>query len=107
MKTLTTLFCAMLFSGCAALRPISIPIELDHVSHVSQHFGSERTNYGYNAVALGLKFRPLPYTTVVLSEGVSLDHHYTYRGRFPETYGALMGPRELTTIRTVIEIPLR
>lgn len=78
------------------LRPDSLDIETTHVSHISQHFGSNATNFGYDSIALAAsyKWRRL---TVTVAEGIVLD------SRDPHTheacYGALFGPREVFTAR--------
>lgn len=46
------LFC---LSGCAVM-PDSIPVEVQHLSHVSQHFGRNPTNFGFEAVFIGAKW---------------------------------------------------
>ncbi len=38
-------------SGCA-LTPERINAEYQHVSHISQHFGPDKTNYGYNSLGI-------------------------------------------------------
>lgn len=43
--------------GCAVLLPDAIPVEATHVSHLSQHFTERPTNYGYDAVYAGLKWK--------------------------------------------------
>lgn len=94
-----------LFAGCAEMRPVSLPIELTHVSHASQHFEAHPTDYGYNAVSIGAKWRPMPGMTIVLSEGYVLNHEYRLHG-LPMA-GGLVGPAEIFTGRIVYEIPLR
>lgn len=50
-----------LMTGCAellpALMPDAIPLEVTHVSHISQHFAAHPTNYGYDAFYAGLKWK--------------------------------------------------
>ena len=96
-------------TACAELKPVSVPIEVEHVSHASQHFGSDPTNYGYDAVSIGLKWRPLPYATVVVSEGYVIEGKCTHiRTGAPTSYGALVGNTpEVTTARFTFEIPIR
>ena len=46
-------------SGCATL-PDSIPIEVQHLSHISQHFGSHQTELGFEAIFVGAKWNRGP-----------------------------------------------
>lgn len=32
--------------------PNSVRVETEHVSHITQHFGLDRTNYGYESVGV-------------------------------------------------------
>ena len=42
---------ALLLAGCAVL-PNNVRVETAHVSHLTQHFGPDRTNYGYDSVGV-------------------------------------------------------
>jgi hypothetical protein len=42
---------ALLLAGCAVL-PNNVRVESEHVSHLTQHFGPDRTNYGYDSVGV-------------------------------------------------------
>lgn len=89
-------------SGCAHT---SVLVEADHVSHISQHepFTNNPTNYGYDAVSVGLRFRPAKGLTVDLLDGRVLEGYYAGSN----SYGALVGPREVFTGRITYEWPLR
>jgi hypothetical protein len=98
-----------LLSGCSALHtlePNTLPIELTHVSHSTQHFGSNPTNYGYDAVSIGAKWKPLKNLSITVSEGVILEKRCRTADGERE-YGALYGPREVFTGRISYEIPLK
>jgi len=100
-----------LLAGCSTLRtlePNSLPIEIDHVSHLTQHqpFTDHPTAYGYEAFSIGAKWRPTPNFSISVSEGAILDHGY-YGPTGKREYGALLGPREVFTGRLVYEIPLK
>jgi len=95
----------VLLSGCSALTPVAVPIEVTHDSHVTQHepFTSHPTNYGIDTVSVGLKWEPLSHATVVLEDGVILEH---FNPELPG-YGSFAGPREIFTARVTYEIPLK
>ena len=97
--------CALLLAGCQMLKPVSVPIEVTHVSHLTQHwpFTDHPTCYGFDSVSVGLKWQPVRHMTVVLEEGMVLEN------RDPNFYGygSLAGPRELFTGRVTYEVPLR
>jgi hypothetical protein len=64
-------------SGCSIL-PDSIPVEAQHLSHVTQHFGSHPTNYGTNVLFIGAKWEHGPVTFEV-KDGYSTnlyDHRH-------------------------------
>lgn len=61
---------SVLATGCANLAPLA---EYQHLSHVTQHFGHNRTNYGYDLVSAGVRWRPAPGVTVDLLEGYALQ----------------------------------
>jgi hypothetical protein len=44
-------FMLSFLNGCA-LVPDYVKPEIEHVSHISQHFGPEPTNYGYNQAGI-------------------------------------------------------
>jgi hypothetical protein len=96
----------MCVGGCTELRPVSVPIEVTHVSHLTQHFESGKQDYGYNAASIGLKWKLDPHLELVLSEGVVLDKEHYY-GDNTKACGSLGGPREVFTGRVTYEIPLK
>lgn len=69
-------------SGCSTVRPLA---EYQHVSHATQHFGSDRTNYGYDMGSVGIRWRPLEGVTVDLLEGYAVQEihgrHEVFTGR--------------------------
>jgi hypothetical protein len=113
MRIIFVALCVLCVSGCTVLRtiePDALPIEVTHVSHLTQHFGSEPTNYGYNAVSLGARWKVGP-VNVTLSEGYVLDSRQTWTfadtGRQQELHSGLIGPREVFTGRITYEVPLK
>lgn len=108
MKT-SILSLIVMLAGCSTLHtlePNTLPIELTHVSHATQHFGANPTNYGYDALSIGAKWKPLKNLSISVSEGLILENSYhTADGRCG--FGALYGPREVFTGRIAYEIPLK
>jgi hypothetical protein len=83
------------FSGCAALEP-DVSLDAVHVSHASQHFGPNPTNYGYDSAQLALHWRVKRFELTV-ADGVVLEPCHPVAGN-PEC-GALVGPREVFEAR--------
>lgn len=84
---------AILFSqltGCA-LMPDAVPLKVQHVSHISQHFREHPTNLGYSEVSAGLKWKRGNFS-------VELDEGWT---REP-----LDGMHEVTQASIEYDIPL-
>lgn len=55
MKSLTELcaiFAVLALMGCATLAPDYVKPEIEHVSHLTQHFGPYPVNDGYNQAAI-------------------------------------------------------
>jgi hypothetical protein len=95
MKTLIFLAAAAA-SGCAAM-PNSVSPEFEHISHATQHFGPDRTNYGANIANVTAEWDVGKHFYVTLAEGLDLDKTYSIYGK-PE-HGEIMGPREEFTGR--------
>lgn len=86
--------------ACTVIEPNAVRIYAEHVSHASQHFGSDPTNYGYDAINLELHYK---YKGVFLdvAEGMVLEKRDC---NVPwKEYGALDGPREIFTARAGYE----
>lgn len=82
----------VLTASCATIEPSAVSVELDHVSHATQHFTQPATNYGYNAANLVIRWQhDRVYAT--LAEGIVLDNPACGG----QCYGALWGPREVFT----------
>lgn len=62
----------ILLPGCA-LMPDSIPVEVSHVSHLTQHFGKDPTNLGYNTLYAGLKWKRGNFS-IKVEEGYTPEH---------------------------------
>jgi hypothetical protein len=88
---------AILIAGCATIEPNSIKTEYTHLSHITEHFGSDKQDYGINAIGLVARWN-LPGFYVEIGEGVSVDHH-TNNITHEQEMGAFYGPREQTTVR--------
>lgn len=80
-------------AGCA-LAPNSVRPEIEHMSHATQHFGANQTNYGSDManVVAHWDFRR---AYLELAEGVSLDPRWPHM----DAYGETVGPREEFTAR--------
>jgi hypothetical protein len=93
---------AALIVACIAqgadLRPDSVDVELDHVSHVSQHFGPDPTVYGYDVVGFAARWN-YKRASVTIVEGAIIERCYMAGPSNPEC-GAMVGRnRELFQAR--------
>lgn len=93
MKALI-LIAAAAASGCAVM-PNSVSPEFEHISHATQHFGANHTNYGANIANITAEWDVGRHVYVTLAEGIDLDRHY----RDINSYGNIVGPREEFTAR--------
>lgn len=57
---------ALILGGCASVHPL---VEVSHTSHVSQHYGPNQTNYGWNVVSVGVRWRPVKGVQVDVLDG--------------------------------------
>ena len=75
------------------LQPVSVDIELDHISHISQHFSQVPTEYGYNMAALAARWQ-IGRLSLTLADGAVL-------GGCKNGWcgGSLQGPRETFNAR--------
>jgi hypothetical protein len=97
--------------GCALI-PSSIPIQIEHVSHLTQHepFTSHPTGLEYNSISAGLKWTPARNLSIKITEGVVLGGpvYYNTKNDGRETmYGDLLGPREVFSATVEYDIPLK
>lgn len=101
MMVIIVVLCNLL-GGCSVLEPNKIGIEADHVSHISQHFGSDATNFGYNTLGVVAHWQSG-------NAYVDLSEAYNFGSEFDDGrgYGALWGPRETFTGRVGYAITLR
>lgn len=77
-------------SGCA-LAPNTVRTEVEHISHVSQHFGADRTNMGSESLNVIAQWR-LGNAYIEAGEGYNLSP-----ADGQPCNGGLCGPRELFT----------
>lgn len=91
LAAVAVVFAFLAMQGCAELLPDAIPLEATHVSHISQHFGSHPTNYGYDAFYAGLKWKRGGWS-------LKLEEGYTP--------GRLDGMREVSEASIEYDIPL-
>lgn len=105
MHEMTIFAVLALVSGCAALEPNSVRVYAEHVSHVTQHFGSDPTNYGYDQVAAEVHYqRGGMYLNI--SEGINVDPQLKANIIGP-VYGGLAGPRETFQAQAGYEFQLK
>ncbi|MGH2519458.1 MAG: hypothetical protein ACRDF8_06635 [Chloroflexota bacterium] len=90
MRTLVAAFLAIFLCGCAA---VSFPVEFDHISHVTQHFGADQTNYGNDAILAGVRVQPTANFSVTVLDGVTLERGWADGDG--SGYGGMLGPREM------------
>lgn len=102
MKKLTlvaALAAASLLGGCC-LVPNSVRPEVEHISHVSQHFGADKTNFGSETVGVIARWNMGDaYLDVGESYNFSPDH--------TQCPGGLCGPREVFSARIGYTIEVR
>lgn len=103
MKHSFILLAALALTGCA-LEPNSLRVEAEHVSHVSQHFGPDPTNLGFNAVMLEAHWQQ-GHAFLDVSEGINISPRLD--SVVGPVYGALAGPREIFQAKAGWEIPLK
>lgn len=101
MIKLTMIGATFVLSGCSCLEPNTVRLYAEHVSHATQHMGSDKTEYGYNTVNIELHYQR-GGAFLDLAEGLNLNAKSNW-----EEFGALAGPREVFTARVGYEIPLR
>lgn len=83
-SVLTAVASALLLAGCAVL-PNNVRVETEHVSHITQHFGTERTNYGYDVVGVVGRWQ-FGHAYVEAGDSYSPDrldgYHEVFQARF-------------------------
>jgi hypothetical protein len=80
-------------AGCAIV-PNSVRPEFEHMSHATQHFGADQTNYGSDTANL-IAHWDIKRAYLELAEGVSLDPRWLHA----DGYGETVGPREQFSAR--------
>lgn len=94
MNRLWTLSAVAILTGCATIAPTSIPIGVEHVSHIMQHrpFTNHPTNFGYSGVFAGLQWKRQNFAVTVQEEYAK---------------DMLDGQHEVFEARAEYDIPLR
>lgn len=90
-------------AGCA-LEPNAVRMEAEHVSHISQHFGTAPTDYGFDAISVVAHWQ-VSHAYLDVSEGINVSPRF--QGVVGPVYGAFAGPRETFQARAGWEIPLK
>jgi hypothetical protein len=96
LSTKAGLLC-LLLSGCA-LAPDRVNIEAQHVSHLSQHFGPDPTNLGYEFLGVDVHWQA-GRLGVDVAEGAVLGTCVDSATGIYNCNGALAGPRETFNAR--------
>jgi hypothetical protein len=66
----TVVFFLLLLAGCST---VNVLTEYQHISHASQHVGSNRTSYGYDMISIGVRWKPTQAVTIDLLEGYNFQ----------------------------------
>lgn len=103
MKHIGIIALMVLCASCA-LEPNAVRFEAEHVSHISQHFGPNPTEYGFDAVSIVAHWQ---YSHVYLDVSDGINVSPALKGVVGPVYGALGGPRETFQARAGYEIPLQ
>lgn len=100
MSKIMVILVALALSGCA-VAPDRLSLEVDHTSHLSQHFG-DATHYGFDA-AMVVAHWQVKRAYLDVGEGAVLDScasiPYSDSAKVLPECGGLDGPRELFTAR--------
>jgi hypothetical protein len=101
MRIFSALF--VLLTGCA-LAPDSVRPELEHMSHLSEHFGSNQQEYAVNIVNAIAHWDLTKRAYFEIAEGYNISPHWIQYNSFGEIVG---NNREETSVRVgyVFEIP--
>jgi len=112
---------AAVLPGCAVcerLEPNTIRPEVQHISHIGQHFGGNQTHFGAELVGVTAEWK-YKHVFVDLGEhynispgGFRQQHTVHPDGSWSDDYsnscaGGLCGPRETTTITIGYEFKLK
>jgi hypothetical protein len=102
-----TAIVATLLGGCSTIEPNSVRVYTEHVSHISQHFGSDASNFGYEEIAVEAHYQ-MGHAFLNISEGYNLspgpDGGIKMVG---VERGALAGPREAFQAQAGYEFALK
>jgi hypothetical protein len=106
LRRAAALVAALCISGCC-LAPNTVRTEVSHLSHIGQHFGDHKTNYGaqYAEVIARWQFSG---AYVDVGQGYNLSPGMgTHTGWDNVCAGGICGPRELTTVSVGYEWRLK
>lgn len=84
---------ALSLTGCA-LVPNTVSPFVEHVSHASQHFGADKTHYGYEQIGVAARWN-VKHAFLEISEGFNPGK----RNSAGAACDALYGGREVFTAR--------
>ena len=95
--SLAAALAALSLSGCA-LEPTHVAAYAEHVSHVTQHFQAQPTNFGYQSINVSARWQSTRGPFLELSEGYNFTRAWKGYGKVCGA-GALEGPAEVFTAR--------
>lgn len=99
MKHMKAVIVALAFflSGCADTHAY-LGAQIAHASHLSQHFETPATNYGYDAIEASFRVEhPGSGAFAEVDEGYIFEPRWSRDGLTGA--GAMLGPSELTEVR--------
>lgn len=85
-----TLLLPVILSGCV-LEPTAVRLNLEHTSHISQHFEPQNFDAGYNALMLDVHWQ-VDRFHLDIADGINLQPKDS---TVIQAYGGLAGPREV------------
>ena len=106
MKIKSAALLAPILVGAAAhadVLPQDIVLEMQHVSHISQHFGADRTNFGYDDPQLTVRWGGTRWSFEI-SDGIILQPCVNDSFGDHTRCGSLFGPREVFSARLGLKL---
>lgn len=73
MRTTILILAFILSTGCA-LEPKTIRIGAEHISSITQHFGSDRTNAAVEEATISAHWSPTTHTYLEIQDGYILNN---------------------------------
>lgn len=67
-------------AGCETVKPNHIRVGVEHLSSVTQHFGSNPTDFGFNAGTISAEWEPTKHTYVEVQEAYIIGNNAKFSG---------------------------